>query len=81
MPVRSDNSLDFQSRQLGSTACATTLWILPVALTTELHPTTHVAALFRLPFTDGLQRSPIDFTPITKFLYELMRRTLLPRMG
>jgi hypothetical protein len=27
------------------------------------------------------QRSPVDFTPATKFLYELMRRTLLPRMG
>jgi hypothetical protein len=43
--------------------------------------TAHVAALFRPPFTDGSQRSPADFTPATKFLDELMRRTLLPRMG
>jgi hypothetical protein len=45
-------------------------------------PTTaHVAALFRPPFIDGSRRSPADFTPAAKFLYELMRRTLLPRMG
>jgi hypothetical protein len=43
--------------------------------------TAHVAALFRPPFTDGSQRSPTDFPPAAKFLYELMRRTLLPRMG
>jgi hypothetical protein len=43
--------------------------------------TAHVAALFRPPFTDGSQRSPADFTPAMKFLDELMRRTLLPRMG
>jgi hypothetical protein len=28
-----------------------------------------------------VRRSPVDFTPATKFLYELMRHTLLPRMG
>jgi hypothetical protein len=43
--------------------------------------TTHVAALFRPPFIDGSRRSPADFTPAVKFLYELMRQTLLPRMG
>jgi hypothetical protein len=43
--------------------------------------TAHVAALFRPPFTDGSRRSPADFTPVAKFLYELMRRTLLPKMG
>jgi hypothetical protein len=43
--------------------------------------TTLVAALFRPPFTDGLRRSPTDFTLATKYLYQLMRRTLLPRMG
>jgi hypothetical protein len=43
--------------------------------------TTHVAALFRPPFTDGSQRSPADFTPAAKYLYQVMRRTLLPRMG
>jgi hypothetical protein len=43
--------------------------------------TAHVAALFRPPFIDGLRRSPADFTPAAKFLYEIMRRTLLPRMG
>jgi hypothetical protein len=43
--------------------------------------TAHVAALFRPPFTDGSRRSPSNFTPATKFLYELMRRTLLPMMG
>jgi hypothetical protein len=47
-----------------------------VALTTA-----HVAALFRPPFTDGSRRSPTDFTPAAKYLYQLMRRTLLPRMG
>jgi hypothetical protein len=43
--------------------------------------TTHVVALFRPPFLDGSRRSPADFTTAAKFLYELMRRTLLPRMG
>jgi hypothetical protein len=48
----------------------------------EVAPATaHVAALFRPPFTEGSRRSPADFTPATNFLYELMRRTLLPRMG
>jgi hypothetical protein len=41
----------------------------------------HVAALFRPPFIDGSRRSPTDFTPAAKFLYELMRQTLLPMMG
>jgi hypothetical protein len=43
--------------------------------------TAHVAALFRPPFTDGSRRSPADFTIVAKYLYELIRRTLLPRMG
>jgi hypothetical protein len=43
--------------------------------------TAHVVALFRPPFTDGSRRSPADFTTAAKFLYELMRRTVLPRMG
>jgi hypothetical protein len=43
--------------------------------------TTHVAALFHPPFSDGLRRSPADFTTAAKFLFQLMRRTLLPRMG
>jgi hypothetical protein len=43
--------------------------------------TAHVAALFRPPFIDGSQHSPAYFTPAAKFLYELMRHTLLPRMG
>jgi hypothetical protein len=43
--------------------------------------TAHVAALFRPPFSDGSRRSPTDFTLAAKFLYELMRCTLLPRMG
>jgi hypothetical protein len=38
-------------------------------------------ALFRPPFTDGSWRSPADFTPAVKYLYEFMRRTLLPWMG
>jgi hypothetical protein len=37
--------------------------------------TAHVVALFRPPFTDGSRRSPADFTPAAKFLYELMRHT------
>jgi hypothetical protein len=40
----------------------------------------HVVALSRPPFSDGSRRSPADFTTVAKFLYELMRRTLLPRM-
>jgi hypothetical protein len=45
-------------------------------------PTTaHITTLFEPPFTDGSRRSPADFTPAAKYLYELMRRTLLPRMG
>jgi hypothetical protein len=48
----------------------------------EVAPATaHVAAQFRPPFTNGSRRSPADFTLATKFLYELMRRNLLPRMG
>jgi hypothetical protein len=43
--------------------------------------TAHVAALFRPPFSDGSRRSPADFTTAAKYLYELIRRTLLPRMG
>jgi hypothetical protein len=43
--------------------------------------TTHVATLFRPSFTDGSERSPVDFTPAAKFLYELMMCTLLSRMG
>jgi hypothetical protein len=43
--------------------------------------TAHVVALFRRPFTNGSRRSPADFTPAAKYLYQLMRRTLLPRMG
>jgi hypothetical protein len=43
--------------------------------------TAHVAALFRPPFSDGSRRSPADFTTTARFLYQLMRRTLLPRMG
>jgi hypothetical protein len=43
--------------------------------------TAHIAALFRLPFSDGSRCSPADFTTAAKFLYQLMRRTLLPRMG
>jgi hypothetical protein len=43
--------------------------------------TAHVAALFRPPFSDGSQHSPVDFTTAAKFLFQLMRRTLLPWMG
>jgi hypothetical protein len=43
--------------------------------------TAHVVALFRPPFTEGSQRSPTDFTLVAMFLYELIRRTLLLRMG
>jgi hypothetical protein len=43
--------------------------------------TAHVAALFRPPFSDGSRRSPADFTTAARFLYQLMRRMLLPRMG
>jgi hypothetical protein len=43
--------------------------------------TAHVVALFRPPFSEGSRRSPADFTTTAKFLYQLMRWTLLPRMG
>jgi hypothetical protein len=43
--------------------------------------TTHVMALFRPPFTDGSRRSPADFTHAVNYLYQVMRWTLLPRMG
>jgi hypothetical protein len=43
--------------------------------------TAHAAALFRPPYSDGSRCSPTDFTTAAKFLYQLMRRTLLPRMG
>jgi hypothetical protein len=42
--------------------------------------TAHVDVLFRLPFSDSFWHSPADFTPTAKFLYELMRHTLLPRI-
>jgi hypothetical protein len=48
----------------------------------EVAPSTaHVLALFRPPFIDGSRRSPADITTDAKFLYELMKQTLLPRMG
>jgi hypothetical protein len=40
--------------------------------------TIHVTALLRSPFTDGSRRSLANFTTAAKFLYELMRSTLLP---
>jgi hypothetical protein len=43
--------------------------------------TAHVVALFRPPFSDGSRRSLADFTTAAKFLFQLMRQTLLPRMG
>jgi hypothetical protein len=43
--------------------------------------TAHVAALFRPPFSDGSRRSSADFTTAARFLYQLMRQTLLPQMG
>jgi hypothetical protein len=43
--------------------------------------TAHVTTQFRPPFTDGSRCSPTDFTPAAKYLYQIMRRTLLPRMG
>jgi hypothetical protein len=43
--------------------------------------TAHVVALFRPPFSDGSRRSPADFTTAAKYLFELIRWTLLPRMG
>jgi hypothetical protein len=43
--------------------------------------TAHVTALFRPPFLDGSRCSPADFTTAAKFLFQLMRRTLLPWMG
>jgi hypothetical protein len=43
--------------------------------------TAHVAALFRPPFSDGSRRSQAYFTTAAKFLFQLMRRTLLPWMG
>jgi hypothetical protein len=43
--------------------------------------TAHVVALFRPPFTNGSRHSPADFTLATKYLYQIMRQTLLPRMG
>jgi hypothetical protein len=43
--------------------------------------TAHVAAMFRPHFTDGSRCSPADFTTAAKYLYELMRWTLLPMMG
>jgi hypothetical protein len=43
--------------------------------------TAPVATLFSPPFIDGSRCSPADFTPGAKFLYELMRRTLLSRVG
>jgi hypothetical protein len=43
--------------------------------------TAHVMALFRPAFIDGSRRSPADFIPVAKYLYQIMRRTLLPWMG
>jgi hypothetical protein len=43
--------------------------------------TAHIAALFLPPFLDGSRRSPADFTTAARFLYQLMRQTLLPQMG
>jgi hypothetical protein len=84
MLVRFDNCLDSTSPQLVFTACATTPLILldPRRPHNGVAPgTTHVVALFRPPFSDGSGRSLADFTTAAKFLYQLTRRTLLPRMG
>jgi hypothetical protein len=43
--------------------------------------TAHVVALFRPSSTDGSRRSSADFTPAVKYLYQVMRQTLLPRLG
>jgi hypothetical protein len=77
MLLRSESCLDFPSRRRGSTACAMALQILLVVAPA----TDYVADLFRPPFTDGSRHSPADFTLAAMFFYELMRRTLLPRMG
>lgn len=41
----------------------------------------HILALFHLPFSDGLRRSPHDFTTVARVLQALMRHTLLPMTG
>jgi hypothetical protein len=79
--VRFASSLDFPSRRLDFTASATAPLTLLVALTAVWLRTVHVAALFRPPFSDGSRRLPTDFTTTAKYLFELIRRTLLPRMG
>jgi hypothetical protein len=43
--------------------------------------TAHVATLFQLPFSDGSRHSSANFTTAAKYLYQLMRRMLLPRMS
>jgi hypothetical protein len=40
-----------------------------------------VRCIFREPFGDGSSRLPRDLTPTARLLNEVMRRTLLPRMG
>jgi hypothetical protein len=79
MPARYASSLDLQSRRLSSTVCAMIHQILLVALMVDLHQ----PQLTSRSYSDllSLRRSPADFTPAAKYLCELMRRTLLPRMG
>jgi len=40
-----------------------------------------VRCIFREPFGDGSSRLPRDLTPTARLLNEIVRRTLLPRMG
>jgi hypothetical protein len=64
MPVRSVSFLDFQSRRLGFTVCATALRILLVALTAELHP----LQLTSQPCSDLLSQMGRDDLLLTSLL-------------
>ena len=43
--------------------------------------TDFVRPCFQQPFTEGSSRTPRDLTPLARILHEVLRRTILPRIG
>jgi hypothetical protein len=82
LPIRFASSLDFPSRRLDFTAYATAPLTLLIAITAVwLRVQLMLWLCSAHPSQDGSRRSPADFTTAAKYLFELIRRTLLPRMG
>jgi hypothetical protein len=81
MLLRSESCLDFLSRRRGSTACLMAL--RPSSLPSRQSSSYHYP--HRCHVSTSVHRWVAAFSSsfhsVAKFLYEFMRRTLLPRMG